>query len=372
MKYILTIVIPITLITSNVFAEIKTDFRLFTSSYAYNGENTHWEATRSTLTYFENFSEATFNIVFNNWISLRIGASVFFPFTFEFPTGIRVFPIVTTQLSNEYVSFRIGTMTGGHNLPAPIRDPLIDLTPSVRATSVNSLIANGPEEYKYDKFTHGYYEYGASFEWFKGGRGELYMNWQLTHTSKHRERFDVGLIYALDFIKIFTPYIGLHYWHNGGHDYPFVEGTPAITENYVGAIGINSEYLSILYLASYNIPDRDNNITQFGQAIFIRGNISVMGWFEIEPMVFVSSFYIDKKQKFLSVEGDPFFRAPFYFGLNLKRDFVFANGIELNLALVNGIFLTEEGKVGVRYDQSLKFNFTYTIPLTKSSTNDLA
>ena len=86
-------------------ADTTVDFRLFTSSYAYNGENTLWQDTRTTLTYFENFTEGAFDIKFNDFISLRVGASVFFPFTFEFPQGIRVFPIVTTQLSNEYISF---------------------------------------------------------------------------------------------------------------------------------------------------------------------------------------------------------------------------------------------------------------------------
>ena len=33
-------------------ANTTVDFRLFTSSYAYNGENTFWQDTRTTLTYF--------------------------------------------------------------------------------------------------------------------------------------------------------------------------------------------------------------------------------------------------------------------------------------------------------------------------------
>lgn len=347
-----------------LYSQTKVDFRLFTSSYAYNAENTRWEDTRTTLTYFENFTEGAFDIVFNELVSLRIGASVFFPFTFEFPQGIRFFPVVTTQVSNEYVSLRIGTLTGGHNLPEPMRDRLIDMTPVVRSTPDNTLIAKGPESYKYgEPFTHGFYEYGASFEWFKGGRGEIYMNWQIQNNSKHRERFDVGIIHSLDFIKIFTPYIAVHYWHNGGHEYPFVENTPAITENYTGAIGIHSDYLSILYMASYNITDRDNNITKFGHGIFLRGNIPVLTWFNIEPIIFVSGFYINKNHVFISVEGDPFYRVPFYFGLNIKKDIKFNNGIVLGIGFVNGLFLTEENKLGVRYDQNLKFDFTYLIPI---------
>lgn len=354
---------------TNLNGETTVDFRLFTSSYAYNGENTRWEATRTTLTYFENFTEGDFDIKFDELFSLRVGASVFFPFTFELPEGIRIFPIVTMQVSNEYVAFRIGTITGGHNLPAPIRDPLIDMSPAVRSTPDNTLIAKGPEGYKYNEpFTHGYYEYGISLEWFsEGGKGEAYMNWQIQHNARHRERFDVGIIHALDFIEIWTPYIAFHYWHNGGHEYPFVVGTPAITENYVGTLGINSYYVSILYMASFNIPDRDNNITKFGHGLFLRGTIPVLNWFEIEPIVFISGYYIDKNHQFISVEGDPFYRVPFYFGLNIKKEFKFENGISITLALVNGLFLTEENKVGGRYDQELKFDFTYIVPVKNYS-----
>lgn len=358
---------------SFAYSAPEVDFNLYTSSYAYNGENTQWEETRTTLTYFENFTEASFKIKFNELIDVDLGMAVLLPFTFEFPDNVRFFPIVTSRIGNDAVQLRIGTLKGGHNLPAPIRDPLMDMTPVVRSTIDNTIIKDGPETYKYnDKLTHGYYEYGASFEWFKGGRGEIYMNWQMLHTERHRERFDVGLTYALDFVSpIFTPYIGIHYWHNGGHEFPLVvntttgERTPAITENYTGAIGINSKWLSILYLASYNIPDRDNNVTQFGHGLYLRGTIPVKNWFEIEPLMFVSGWYLNHDHRFISVEGDPFFRVPFYAGLNIKKEFVFDNGISLSLGFINGVFLTETGEVGGRYDQALSFNFTYNIPVTK-------
>ena len=54
---------------------------------------------------------------------------------------------------------------------------------------------------------------------------------------------------------------------------------------------------------------------------------------------------------------------PFYFGLNITKDFVFDNGIVLSLGFVNGLFLTEENKVGIGYDQTLKFDFTYLVPI---------
>ena len=81
--------------------------------------------------------------------------------------------------------------------------------------------------------------------------------------------------------------------------------------------------------------------------------------------MFVSGWYLNHDHRFISVEGDPFFRVPFYAGLNIKKEFVFDNGISLSLGFINGIFLTETGEVGGRYDQALSFNFTYNIPVTK-------
>lgn len=346
---------------------IDIDFKVFNRAFVYNGENTHWNETIVTMTYFENFTEGSFIFTFNDFISLELGAAIFVPFTLELPDGMRFFPIVRTKLSNEYVSLTIGTLENNHNFPAALMDPLINTTPFVRAFDNNSRMPNGTESYKYGKFTHGYYEYGLAFKWFKGGSGELYMNWQLQHTGEHRERFDVGLTYALNFIETFTPYIGVRYWHNGGHEFPFVPGAPQITENYSGGIGINSKEISILYLASYNIVDRDVDLSQngFGHGLYIRGQFSVFGWFDLEPSVFVSGFYLNNEHKYISIEADPFFRVPFYLGLNIIKDFEFSNGITLSLNLINGVFLTEENDVGGRYDQGLQFDFTYLLNIKK-------
>ena len=194
------------------------------------------------------------------------------------------------------------------------------------------------------------------------------MNWQVLDTGRHRERFDVGFDWALDFVSpIFTPYIAIHYWHNGGHENDRLPGVPPMTENYTAAIGINSKHLSILYLASYNFEDRDKP-GKFGHGLYLRGDIPITpntNWFVIEPIIFVSGWYLNHDHQFISVEGDPFYRVPFYAGLNIKKEFVFDNGISLSFAFINGVFLTEQGEVGTRFDQTISFNFTYRIPITK-------
>lgn len=354
------------LLSINLYA-IDVDFKLFNRGLAYNAEGSSYSDTATAATYFENFTETTFGFYFNDLISLRIGVAVFIPFSLELPDGMRFFPIITSQISNQYVSFTIGTMDSDHNFPAPLFDPLITLTPYVRVAEGNTRIPNSTEQFDYGKFTHGYYEYGASFEWFKGGSGEIFMNWQLLHTEEHRERFDVGLIYALDFTPIFTPYVGVRYWHNGGKEYPIVEGSTAITENYSGGIGIHSDMLSILYLASFDSPTRDTtDLNQFGHGLYARFRFSILGWFDLEPSVFVSGYYLNKEHKYISIEADPFFRVPFYFGLNFYKDFVFDNGIEIAIQFINGVFLTENGEVGARYDQGINFDFTYLLDITKN------
>lgn len=365
MKRVIVLLTLVCIISTNIYSEITSDFRIFTSAYAYNAENTHFAETQVTLTYFEAFTEGTYNLHFNNLIHLSLGASVFVPFSLELPDYMRVFPIITLQYSNAAISLRLGTLTGGHNLPSALRDPLFDTTPQMRATEENARIPNGNETYKYGKLSHGFYEYGISLEWFKGGSGELYMNWQLLHTSEHRERFDVGFNHAFSQIKIFTPYIGGHYWHNGGHEYAFAPNTPALTENYTASVGINSKELSILYLASLNFTDRDGEPGTFGHGIFIRGNIDIKKILYIEPSVFVSGYYIDSKHKFISIEGDPFFRVPFYFGLNIGKDIALPYGIGIDIKFVNGVFSTYSGDIGVRYDQAIKFNIEhkFDIPL---------
>ena len=369
MRFLLVLIATLSILSwGGACFAVDVDFQVYTSSYAYNSENTHWEQTRTTLTYFENFTEALFDIKFNEIIDVQLGAAIFMPFTFEFPDGVRVFPIVTSRIGNEDVQLRLGTMKSGRNLPAPIRDPLIDMTPVVRSTWGNTLIDNN-EQYLYDeKFTHGHYEYGGSLDWFKYGKGELYMNWQVLDTGRHRERFDVGFDWALDFVSpIFTPYIAIHYWHNGGHENDRLPGVPPMTENYTAAIGINSKHLSILYLASYNFEDRDKP-GKFGHGLYLRGDIPITpntNWFVIEPIIFVSGWYLNHDHQFISVEGDPFYRVPFYAGLNIKKEFVFDNGISLSFAFINGVFLTEQGEVGTRFDQTISFNFTYRIPITK-------
>ena len=72
MKRLLLIVTLLIMFNNFAVAAPEVDFNLFTSSYAYNGENTQWEETRTTLTYFENFTEASFKIKFNDFLIMFV------------------------------------------------------------------------------------------------------------------------------------------------------------------------------------------------------------------------------------------------------------------------------------------------------------
>ena len=72
MRFLLVLIATLSILSwgGTCFA-VDVDFQVYTSSYAYNGENTHWEQTRTTLTYFENFTEALFDIKFNEIIDVQ-------------------------------------------------------------------------------------------------------------------------------------------------------------------------------------------------------------------------------------------------------------------------------------------------------------
>jgi len=201
-------------------------------------------------------------------------------------------------------------------------------------------------------------------------KGELYMNWQLADTTNHRERFDVGLIQ--EGVAEIPLYFAFHYWHNGGHEHEHVIG---ITENYVGSVGW--EFPSVgkrsgfYYLVSYFLPDRDNRpeLNQFGQAFYTRWDLSFENW-RVVPHLFVSSEWLGKGEKFVSIEGDPFYRVPLYAGVNVFYQQKIVNGAVFTLGFVNGTFLPSttspyDWKM-IRYDQLIRVEFQYEFPVREN------
>ena len=76
MRFLLILVLVLSILSwGGACFAVDVDFQVYTSTYAYNGENTHWEQTRTTLTYFENFTEALFDIKFNRLIDVQLGVS---------------------------------------------------------------------------------------------------------------------------------------------------------------------------------------------------------------------------------------------------------------------------------------------------------
>lgn len=356
---------------------LDTRLHLANSAYIYNGENgSYWEETRTTITYLENLLEPSLEII-GDGFRFQAGAGLLFPFNQE-QKLISWYPLLRTTLHFNYWKLVLGSLEGRHNLPAPLLDPLTSLTPQIRVIST-SRVPLPYESFPLGLFSHGRYEYGLSLQWDSAWGGELYVNWQLPDTAQHRERFDMGLIQTYQ--SGYIPWYGaLHYWHNGGHENPH---TVSITENYNLALGVQQLRYSILYLASYWLPDRDVNPQDnlFGQAMYGRYQFSLPDrrW-TIEGELFLSSELIASNQRFISIEGDPFYRMPLYAGVNIAFHWEISRELTLDLAFKNGIFWPGPpvpwDSLMIRYDQMIRLDF-HTIldlhpPTVKNSPEPLA
>jgi len=329
------------------------------SAYAYNGENGAWEQTRGTLTYFEDLLQPYLFVALNETLHFKAGAGLLLPFNQE-QKIVEAYPYVQTKINFEHSSFEIGSLEGRHNFPPPILDPLVNLTPRIRVNNTTQVPINY-ETFPKGIFSHGLYEYGISYRWFEEVvEGEIYINWQLPDTTNHRERFDAGLINTYTWAGL-PLYVGIHYWHNGGHENPHpIE----VTENYTAAAGLRNKTFSVLYLASYYLPNRSGGAPNtFGQAVYGEYNLELGRQWVLTPSLFVSDELITKSHNYFSVEGDPFFRVPFYLGMNVHKTWPIFKGTDIKVGLVNGLFLpmatSPFSSLNVRYDQMIKVDFKY-------------
>lgn len=360
-------IIIFALILSNIYLySIKVEFIIDNSVYAYNGENSaHWEETRTTITYFENLLQPTLHISPNQAVHFKFGIGLLIPFDQESKI-LNYYPFVQTKLIFDKLQLTLGSLDGEHNFPAPILDPLVTITPQVRVISSSRIPIDYENFPVTGLFSHGKYEYGLALGWNTIGTGELYMNWQLADTTNHRERFDVGLIHTFDTLAV-PIYVGLHYWHNGGHENPHPVW---ITENYVAAVGLRNKNFDILYIASYFLPDRDSHPEQnvFGEALYFTYSLHLKKWI-LQAELFISDELFADNHRFVSIEGGAFYRVPVYFGINIFREFEIHETTKLSIGFKNGTFLpyanqAYDGK-DFRYDQMLKIDFKYIFDLTK-------
>lgn len=339
----------------------QVEFRLKNSAYIYNGENNaYWEQTRHTLTYLENLLQPYFVLTVNTNIELRAGVGVLVPFNQEGKIAA-YFPYVQSRFHADGWLVTVGSLDGNHNFPEPMLDPLVNMTPRVRVLSASQIPVDlNQESFPEGLDSHGLYEYGMQVCWDKDfGKGELYINWQLADTSNHRERFDVGLIHAWDPL-----FFGFHYWHNGGHENPH---PVAITENYTAAAGIRNQTFSLLYLASYWVPDRDNRpqASVFGEGLY--GEYLLKLW-EIDFVfhAFVSDRLIWTNHQYIAVEGEPFYRAPVYVGLNIFKTWKFDGNTSLTIGFVNGFYWISFSQApAYRYDQMVRADMEFRFDLVK-------
>lgn len=330
------------------------------SFYAYNGENHAWEQTRITITYLEDLFQPYAEFELSEMLRFRAGAGLVIPMNQE--QKIRAFyPYVQTQFQFPGWSMTLGSLEGNHDYPAPLLDPLVSLVPQIRLGSSDQVpidYENFPETGKY---THGVYEYGLQFRWGNTSleRGELYVNWHLPDTSNHRERFDIGLIERK--LAAGLPwYLGIHYWHNGGHENSHAV---SITENYTMGVGLRDDNFSALLLGSLFLPNRDGGGKIIGgSALYFDYTYRIGAW-KLQPILFVSDEFRNQANRFISIEGDPFFRVPFYVGLNVGATWKIVPECAIDFGLVNGFFqptvMQEFNPNKLRYDQMLAVKVKY-------------
>jgi len=338
----------------------RWNFGISNSFYAYNGENTAWDKTRVTLTYLDDLVEPFLLVRTSEVLSFKLGVGALVAMNQE--QKIRdYFPIVQTKVTFPDWSATFGTLDPGHDFPSPILDPLTSFVAQIRTNGSDQVPTHYESFPRTTEFTHGVYEYGASFKWLQpSNRGELYINWHLPDTTNHRERFDIGLT-TRDSSGGIPLYLGAHYWHNGGHENAHVV---SITENYTAALGLREDYYNLLALGSFFLPDRDGNpkANYAGLALYADFTVKAGSW-SVTPSVFISDELRNPKNIYFSVEGDPFFRVPFYIGMNFEKTWEWFEGCQLKLGFVNGFFQRSAAEkfnpTQMRYDQLVRFTFKY-------------
>ncbi len=355
-------------LSSAVLFSSELRFQLKNSAYIYNGENgSYWEQTRTTITYLEDVLEPSLILDMGNAV-FEAGAGLLFPFNQE-QKLMSWYPVLRTTLYFGDWKLVLGSLEGDHDLPTPILNPLISLTPQIRIISTNR-VPLPYENFPLGLFSHGRYEYGLSLQWESLWGGELYVNWQLPDSTNHRERFDMGLIQK-GIRGRFPWYTALHYWHNGGHENPH---PISITENYNIALGIQNRSFSVFYLASYWLPDREANpqLNQFGQAIYGRFThpIGKGRWF-LEEEVFLSSELLFDNQRYIAIEADPFYQMPLYLGVNIHFPWKINSEFTLDLAFKNGVFWPGHNipwnGLMIRYDQMIRVDLKTSFGIIKKN-----
>ncbi len=344
----------ILLISAPVFSEVQ--FRLYNSGYAYNDEQGHdWEYTQGTLTYFEDLVQPYFYISEIPGVEFRLGSGFLIPFN-QNEKILDYYPYVQSKFLLGNYSLIVGSLENNHDFAPFMMDPIVNITPQNRVPISENIPSMNPTN------TMSFYEYGGQLKYKDDNqKADFYMNWQNPDTESFRERFDVGVIYSYDMF-----YVAGHYWHNGGHEHTHVVN---ITENYNGAAGLKNETFSLLYTASYWLPDRDSNpqLNVFGQAFY--GEYNFKMWeFLFTVQAFVSDQFIITNHQYISIEGDPFYRPPLYIGFNIHRTIKFTDEIALTFGFVNGTFLPAPDvpwNMDIRYDQELKADMEYRFDLIK-------
>ena len=371
MRRFFLLVLALLFLASVAFSSPAVSLDIYNQGYAYNDEDGDYQDqayTMETLRYVEDLFQPSFRFTFSDNFEFSAGCGFLIPFDYTEKISA-YYPYIQMKFSLNGWRFIIGSLDDEHNMAPFMLDPLDQLIVSNRVWLTNTQEyyfhnGNGPIPNIYPVNSMGFYQYGAQLQYNDDHQKlDIYWNWQYQCTADYRERFDIGISYNYELL-----YAAAHYWHNGGHQFIYAID---VTENDNVAFGLRNKTFSLLYTASDWSPNRDvASLDVFGQGIYGEYNFTLWG-ITFTPQLFFSDAWINPNDAYISVEGDPFYKCPFYAGFNVHYTIEVMKDVSLILGLVNGTYLPYTtatwSYLMIRYDQEIDAQMKFSFDLVTQS-----
>lgn len=262
-------------------------------------------------------------------------------------------PYAQIGLNFNQIRLILGNLETTHHYPAPLWDPITSF--SSRTRIINR---------KYVSINHSFFEQGIQIQdFYQNYSGEAYFNFQSHRLKDDYLVFDFGLSQSA-FISELPFYGALRGFLSSSLKTNTVENTFNLT----AAFGLRNDFFNTLILFSYyHFEDQNPLITStWGEGIYLDYYYYSGDWI-IQPQFWVSSSFLLKQHHFIALEGDPFFRAPLYIGLNIYKIFTLTKSSQIKIVLLNGGYIPNADSdlywKMLRYDQIVKFEWEYHLPL---------
>ncbi len=262
------------------------------------------------------------------------------------------YPYAQLNLKFQEVQINLGILNANHNYPAPILDNVTFFAGRTRLIDRQEIAVN-----------HGFFEQGLQLRAdYPNYSGEIYFNFQTHRLKEQKSVFDYGTTQAI-YVNNIPLYLSARNWQS----FSLATNTENIF-NFIATVGFRNDYFNSLILFSYYRYENDNPIITSirGEGLYLDYYYYTGDWI-IQPQIWITSQFFWKTHQIISLEGDPFFRAPLYLGFNIYKLFKLTRSSQIKIILVNGGYLpTTDSEFYwkmIRYDQIVKFEWEYRLPL---------